>query len=172
MKLEWNPVFEVVKEGDVINSSMEYFKANIGEELLLTTKADEDTDRTAYVYFSLPYAVGEDLVPVESEDDDNKVLKIDPSIYDSSTQYGHWYTTDGNYECSEDDAKFVTAPTEIYQKGGDGSYSKYVFRYWTMATVGTGSGINSGLRVSEEYKRCYFHKFNMTFYQDTIVTPY
>ena len=172
MKLEWDPVFEVVSEGDVINSSMTYRKASIGEELLLTTKADEDTDRTAYVYFSLPYTVDGDLAPVESTEDDNKVLKIDPSIYDRSTQYGHWYTTDGNYECSEDDAKFVTAPTEIYQKGGDGSYSKYVFRYWTMATVGTGSGRNHALRVSEEYKRCYYHKFNMTFYQDTIVTPY
>ena len=172
MKLEWNPVFEVVSEGDVINSSMTYRKASIGEELLLTTKADEDTDRTAYVYFSLPYAFGEDLAPVESTEDDNKVLKTDPRIYNCSTQYGHWYTTDGNYECSEDDAKFVTAPTEIYQKGGDGSYTKYLFRYWTMATVSSGSGRNHALRVSEEYKRCYYHKFNMTFYQDTIVTPY
>ena len=71
-------------------------------------------------------------------------------------------------------AKFATAPKEIYRKVVNGdtvTYQKYIFRYWKMETVNEGSARNHNLRNVEEYKRCYFDQFNMTFYQDTIVTP-
>ena len=175
--LTWDPKFE----GDGTNSTYAYTAANVGQEMVMTTKAIQSDNRIIYVYFNLPYAVDETdnkLDPVESEvpEDEGKILKIAPSTYGRETIYGNWFTTDGKYypEVGKYTAKFATAPKEIYQKVVDGdtvTYQKYIFRYWKMETVNEGSARNHNLRNVEEYKRCYFDQFNMTFYQDTIVTP-
>ena len=173
--LTWDPKFD----GEGTNSTYAYDAANVGQEMVMTTKAIQSDNRIINVYFNLPYEVNvadNKLDPVESTEDDNKVLKIDPSTYDRQTIYGNWFTTDGQYypEVDKYSAKFATAPKEIYQKVDNGdtvTYQKYIFRYWKMETVNEGSARNHDLRNVEEYKRCYFDQFNMTFYQDTIVTP-
>ena len=173
--LTWDPKFE----GDGTNSTYAYTAANVGQEMVMTTKAIQSDNRKIYVYFNLPYEVNatdNKLDPVESTEDDNKVLKIAPSTYDRETIYGNWFTTDGKYypEVGKYTAKFATAPKEIYQKVVNGdtvTYQKYIFRYWKMETVNKGSTRSHNLRNVEEYKKCYFDQFNMTFYQDTFVTP-
>ena len=173
--LTWDPKFE----GDGTNSTYAYTAANVGQEMVMTTKAIQSDNRKIYVYFNLPYEVNatdNKLDPVESTEDDNKVLKIDEKTYGRDTIYGKWFTTDRVYAPDVDkySAKFATAPKEIYRKVVNGdtvTYQKYIFRYWKMETVNKGSTRSHNLRNVEEYKKCYFDQFNMTFYQDTFVTP-
>ena len=69
------------------------------------------------------------------------------------TGYGNNYTISGNY---------VTAPQKIWNSTD--SRWEY-FDYWKVENVGddkTGSA---------EYTRCYYPEFNLSLYQDSIITP-
>ncbi len=168
--LVWNPIFE----GETGSNTNRFFYAkNTGEEVNMKTNAVVTENKECQVYFRFPFAFTSSnagLVPTPSQDDDGKILKTDVQQMDVQAPYGKWYTLNNKY--TEAEAKFVTAPREIYEKKGDG-YDKYVFRYWSMQTTKSGKkGENThALRTTEEYKRCYYWDFNMTFYQDTIVEP-
>ena len=169
--LVWNPIFE----GETGSNTNRFFYAkNTGEEVNMKTNAVVTENKECQVYFRFPFAFTSSnagLVPTPSQDDDGKILKTDVQQKNVQTPYGKWYTLNNKY--TEAEAKFVSAPREIYQKNSNGTYDKYVFRYWSMQTTKSGkNGDNThALRTTEEYKRCYYWDFNMTFYQDTIVEP-
>ena len=163
--LVWNPIFE---EETGTNTTRFFYADNTGEEVNMKTNAVVTANKQCQVYFRFPFAFTSSnagLVPTPSQEDDGKILKTDVQQMNVQTPYGKWFTLNNKY--TEAEAKFVSAPREIYEKKSDGSYDKYVFRHWSMKTTPTGHD----RRTTEEYKRCYYWDFNMTFYQDTIVEP-
>ena len=105
--------------------------------------------------------------------DQGKIVKKVPKNYRVTTQYAHWFTRNGLFT-EEENSKWIQAPAEIYDTDG----TKYVFRHWSMVSVGkdlkTDEPLNVRLHEKKdeyEYKRCYNNKFNMTLYQDTYVEP-
>lgn len=168
--LTWNPIFV----GTGANTTRFFYANDIGTEVNMKLNVVATENKQCQVYFRIPFAytasTENGFVPTPSSDDGGKVLKTDAIQMSVQAPYGKWFTMNNQY--TEADAKFVTAPREIYEKKGDG-YDKYVFLYWSMQTTKSGiKGDNThALRTTEEYKRCYYWDFNMTFYQDTIVEP-
>ena len=171
----WNPVFD--DPGS--NTHTYFYSGNEAQEIKITIDATVQSQLNCNVYFKLPfdYTISDaGLVPTKSESDGNKIIKVDNKTVNLETQYGKWYTLNNVHTLDDPrgEPQFVEAPGEIYQKNGDGSYTKYVFRYWQMTSVGkeyTGDKRRHALKEAYEYKRCYNSKFNMTFYQDSYVEP-
>ncbi len=163
--LTWNPIFD----GTGANTTRFFYANDIGTEVNMKPNVVATENKHCKVYFQIPFAytasTENGFVPTPSSDDGGKVLMIAPKQMDVQAPYGKWYTMNNKY--TEAEAKFVTAPREIYKKKGENDYEKYVFLYWSMKTTPTGHD----RRTTEEYKRCYYWDFNMTFYQDTIVEP-
>lgn len=175
--MTWNPNLnpnDTSKE----RTTIEYFPLIDGQHVNIETSADTNPNDTIHVYFRLPYnfdalnkSEGTGMDPTYN--DQGKIVKKVPTNYRVTTQYAHWFTKNGLFT-EEENSKWIQAPAEIYDTDG----TKYVFRHWSMVSVGKDLKTNEpqNVRLHEkkdeyEYKRCYNNKFNMTLYQDTYVEP-
>lgn len=135
-------------------------------------KLKKTDNRYAFATFRFPYQVQQytdkhaaqtSTVTIDGESVD-AVVKLTNNEYvekggrsntttNYRTGYGNNYTISGNY---------VTAPQKIWNSTD--SCWEY-FDYWKVENVGddkTGSA---------EYTRCYYPEFNLSLYQDSIITP-
>lgn len=114
--------------------------------------------------FKLPYKHGVEAASYAAVPEGDGKIKYDtaqPNVYIPNLNYGSWYATNGKKYGEEDTPTYVSAPMVIYN--GDQPMG---FKYWTVETVAT------DLYPSVEYTKCYFRDFNLSIYQDSIVTPH
>ena len=114
------------------------------------------------------------LVPTQSADDGNKILKIDPADnldFTDKLTYLDWYSlndcknaADKADENKANEPFLLEAPNKIYTKDGS-NYTEWTFQYWSLKTYPTDGS------EAVEYKKCYSRFFNLALYQSTIATP-
>ena len=107
----------------------------------------------------LPYAVTDGTTLAASDG----AAKIRPVMHTLDTYYGNWVTTNGEYK-NEKNAAFVTAPMTLTDDG-----KTLYFQYWQITSDANTSAAKRDLGVDN--KRCYYHQFNMTMYQDNVIEP-
>lgn len=163
--ITWNSI--VQGETGEVNTTYSTDTSTTGEIILnVTMDAIESKDRTVYVYFKFPYEVDSTLTA-----DDGVAYITDGDLYkyaERSTKYAKWVTYDGTDDNSTQE-KFVTAPEYVMQGG-----TKLYFHHWQVTSradnkIGTVTR-NAG-KVEQNFKKCYFRKFNLTIYQDCTVIP-
>lgn len=138
---------------------------------------NDNTIKTTNPETGQPYG----LVPEQSADDDNKILKIDTEesiAFTDTLTYLDWYSlndcknaADKGDEKKPNEPFLLEAPGKIYVKntvaeGEDPTYTEYTFQYWTLSTYPTATA------TSVEYKKCYSRFFNLALYQSTVATPF
>jgi fibro-slime domain-containing protein len=114
--------------------------------------------------FKLPYKHGVEAASYAAVPEGDGKIKYDtaqPNVYIPNLNYGSWYATNGKKYGEEDTPTYVSAPMVIYN-----GEQPMGFKYWTVETVAT------DLYPSVEYTKCYFRDFNLSIYQDSIVTPH
>ena len=126
--------------------------------IFMVTTAKKTDKSKVYAYFKLPYAVTDDTTLAAADGAE----KIPPVTHNLETYYGNWVTTNDEYQ-NEKNAAFVTAPMTLTE-GGKTLY----FQYWQITSDATTSAKRD---LSVNNKRCYYHQFNMTMYQDNVIEP-
>ena len=124
-------------------------------------KLEKSNDRYTFATFRFPYAVGDYnskhaplgtvVNKLTNEADYIEVGGRSSTDISYRTEYGKNYTIGGS---------FVTAPEKVLN-GGQWEY----FDYWKVENVGNDK------TGSAEYTRCYYPEFNLSLYQDSIITP-
>ena len=113
------------------------------------------------------------LVPTQSADDGNRILKIDPAgnlDFTDTMTYLDWYSLNdcknAAYKTEHEGAEpfLLEAPNKIYTKDGS-NYIEWTFQYWSLKTYPTDGS------EAVEYKRGYSRFFNLALYQSTIAEP-
>ena len=160
---------------DNFQKILDWSKATFGDRsynastytLTLQVTITEAEQQKLNVQFNLPYATdtanGNNYEPVVS---DGKIIKTDPhEILSNKQTYGRdWFVISGrrNKDFTGDDPVFVKAPLIIYD---DTKQQNYYFKYWSVETEGTAK------YATREYTRCYDYEFNLSIYQDCVITP-
>lgn len=114
--------------------------------------------------FVLPYKHGVESASYGAvPETDGKVMfdQTQPDVYIPNLNYGSWYATNGVKFGESGTPTFVSAPLVIYN--GDQPMG---FKYWTVKTFATDP------YPSVEYTKCYYHDFNLSIYQNSIVEPH
>ena len=146
LELQWN--------GAVTDSYMAETKTISMETTAATTDKSE-----VHASFKLPYAVTDDTTLAAADG----AAKITPETHTLDTYYGNWVTTNDEYQ-NEKNAAFVTAPMTLTDDG-----KTLYFQYWQITSDANTSAAKRDLGVDN--KRCYYHQFNMTMYQDNVIEP-
>ena len=119
------------------------------------------------------------LVPTQSADDGNRILKIDPAgnlDFTDTMTYLDWYSLNdcknAAYKTQHEGAEpfLLEAPNKIYVKdtvaaNEEQTYTEWTFQYWSLKTYPTDGS------EAVEYKRGYSRFFNLALYQSTIAEP-
>ncbi len=157
--LSWNT--DMKSESNSTGVSIVYTSSNHTYTIDVNVKADKQ--RYVDLYFKLPYAHGTRETGYPAAQTENKVLRDDalPTEHIANLNYGTWFAANGIKYGEPGTPQFVTAPMVIYN-----GEQPMGFKYWTVATVAT------DLYPSVEYTKCYFRDFNLSIYQDSIVTPH
>lgn len=162
--------------------------------------AQNEANRTINIKFVFPFAyndnnktgtgvyhIGETdnegklvgLVPTQSADDGNRILKIDPAgnlDFTDTMTYLDWYSLNdcknAAYKTEHEGAEpfLLEAPDKIYVKdtvaaNEEQTYTEWTFQYWSLKTYPTDGS------EAVEYKRGYSRFFNLALYQSTIAEP-
>ena len=147
-------MLELRWDGAVTDSYMAETKTISMETTAATTDKSE-----VHASFMLPYAVTDDTTLAAADG----AAKITPKTHTLDTYYGNWVTTNGEYK-NEKSAAFVTAPMTLTDNG-----KTLYFQYWQITSDANTSSAKRDLSVDN--KRCYYHQFNMTMYQDNVIVP-
>ena len=162
--------------------------------------AQNEANRTINIKFVFPFAYNDNgktgtgvyhigktdnegklvgLVPTQSADDGNRILKIDPADnldFTDTMTYLDWYSLNdcknAAYKTEHEGAEpfLLEAPNKIYVKdtvaaNEEQTYTEWTFQYWSLKTYPTDGS------EAVEYKRGYSRFFNLALYQSTIAEP-